>query len=85
MLHQLSLAINFKEYRDRQFVFGYSMERVPDNSYIGINSRAGQIMQIRVKSTGASIPSIDMPDAVYITMLSEQSLEIRDLGIIVFD
>ena len=36
-------------------------------------------MQIRVKSTGASIPSIDMPDAVYITMLSEQSLEIRDL------
>ena len=42
-------------------------------------------MLIRVKSTGASIPVDDMPDEMYITLLSEQILEIRDLGIKVFD
>ena len=85
MFHQHSMAINFKQYRDRQFVFGFSMEKVPDSSYTGISTRAGQMMQIRVKPTGASIPSTDMPDQIYITLLSEQILEVRDLGIKVFD
>ena len=59
------MAISFKQYRDRQFVFGFSMERVPDSSYTGINTRSGQMMQIRVKPTGASIPATDMPDQIY--------------------
>ena len=56
MFHQHSMAINFKQYGDRQFVYGFSLERVPDSSYTGINTRSGQMMQIRVKPTGASIP-----------------------------
>ena len=42
MFHQHSLSIDFKQYRDRQFVFAFSFERVPDSSYTGINTRAGQ-------------------------------------------
>ena len=61
------------------------MEKVPDSSYTGINTRAGQMMQIRVKPAGASIPSTEMPDQIYITLFSEQILEVKDLGIKVFD
>ena len=61
------------------------MEKVPDSSYTGLNARAEPVMQIRVKPIGASITSTDMPDQIYITLLSEQILEIRDLGIKVFD
>ena len=43
------------------------------------------MMQIRVKPTGASIPANDMPDQIYITLLSEQILEVKDLGIKVYD
>ena len=58
---------------------------MPDNSYTGINTRTGQQMLLRVKPAGATIPADEMPDTMYITMLSEQILEIKDLGLKVFD
>ena len=85
VFHQHSISIDFKQYRDRQFIFGFSFEKVPDSSYTGINTRAGQQMLIKIKPAGTSIPTNDMPDEMYITMLSEQILEIKDLGIKVFD
>ena len=42
-------------------------------------------MFLRVKPANASINATDMPDNVYITMLSEQILEIKDLGLKVYD
>ena len=85
MFHQHSMNINFKQYRDRQFIFAFSFEKVPDSSYTGINTRAGQQLLLRVKPAGATIPATEMPDTMYITMLSEQILEIKDLGLKVFD
>ena len=85
VFHQHSISIDFKQYRDRQFIFGFSHEKVPDSSYTGINTRAGQQMLIRVKSAGAQIPVDDMPDEMFITLLSEQVIEIKDLGLKVFD
>ena len=85
MFHQHSMNINFKQYRDRQFIFAFSFEKVPDSSYTGINTRAGQQMLLRVKPAGATIPATEMPDTLYITMLSEQILEIKDLGLKVLD
>ena len=85
MFHQHSMNINFKQYRDRQFIFAFSFEKVPDSSYTGINTRAGQQMLLRVKPAGATIPATEMPDTMYITMLSEQILEIKDLGLKVLD
>ena len=85
MFHQHSLSIDFKQYRDRQFIFAFSFEKVPDSSYTGINTRAGQQMLLRVKPANATINSADMPDNIYITLLSEQILEIKDLGLKVFD
>ena len=42
-------------------------------------------MLIKIKPAGTAIPVVDMPDEMFITMLSEQILEIRDLGLKVFD
>ena len=42
-------------------------------------------MLLRVKPAGATILATEMPDTLYITMLSEQILEIKDLGLKVFD
>ena len=85
MFHQHSILIDFKQYRDRQFLFGFSFEKVPDSSYTGINTRSGQQMLTRVKSAGAQIPVDDMPDELFVTLLNEQVLEVRDLGLKVFD
>ena len=85
VFHQHSISIDFKQYRDRQFIFGFSFEKVPDSSYTGINTRAGLQMLIKIKPAGTAIPGADMPDEMFITLLSEQILEIRDLGLKVFD
>ena len=85
MFHQHSLSVDFIQDRDRQFIFGFNFERVVDSSYTGINTRAGQQMLIRIKPAGASIPATEMPDQMYITLLSEQILEIKDLGLKVYD
>ena len=42
-------------------------------------------MLVRAKPAAASIPAADMPEQLYITMLSEQVIEIKDLGLRVFD
>ena len=42
-------------------------------------------MLLRVKPAGATIPATEMPDTLYVTLLSEQILEIKDLGLKVFD
>ena len=81
MFHQHSMNISFKQYRDRQFIFAFSFEKVPDSCNTGINTRAGQQLLLRVKPAGTTIPATEMPD----TMLSEQILEIKDLGLNVFD
>ena len=79
------MNINFKQYRDRQFIFAFSFEKVPGSSYTGINTRAGQQLLLRAKPAGATIPANEMPDTLYVTLLSEQILEVRDLGLKVFD
>ena len=79
------MSIDFRQYRDRQFVFGFSFERVQDSSYSGINTRAGQQMLVKIKPANASIVTTNMPDNIYITLLSEQILEMKDLGLKVYD
>ena len=56
-----------------------------DSSYTGLNLRAGQMMRLIAKPAGSAIPANEMPDNIHITMLSEQILEIKDLGLKVFD
>ena len=70
MFHLHSISIDFRQYHDRQFVFGFS--QVPDSSYTGINTRAGQQMLVKIKPANASIATANMPDNLYITLLSEQ-------------
>ena len=79
------MNINFKQYRDRQFIFAFSFEKVPDSSYTGVNTCAGQQMLIKIKPARATIPASEMPDQLYATLLSEQVLEIKDLGLKAYD
>ena len=60
------------------------MERVPDSSYSGINTKAGQQLLLRRKPTGSMLTSL-MPDTIYITLVSEQVLSIRDAGVQILD
>ena len=55
---------------------------MPGSSYKGFTTRAGQQMLL---PAGATIRANEMPDTLYVTLLSEQIVEIKDLGLKVFD
>ena len=84
VFHQHSISIQFKQYRNRKFVFCYNFENVPNASYTGKNLKSQGQIYVKVRPTG-TIDVGRMPDKIFVTMLSEQILDIGDLGIRVFD
>ena len=84
LFHQHHLSIEFNQYKTDKFIFAMNMEKVPDSSYTGINTKAGQQLLIRVKPIGSMDVSF-MPGTIYITLVSEQILSIRDAGVQILD
>ena len=84
--HQHSISSQWLEYKESEFIFGFNLEKVPDSSYTGINTRAGQQMLVKVKPLNQGVlTSALMPDRIYITLLSEQIVSIKDSGIELLD
>ena len=76
--------MNLTNKKTDKFIFAMNMEKVPDGSYTGVNTKAGQQLLIRVKPIGSMDVSF-MPDTIYITLVSEQILSIRDAGVQILD
>ena len=84
--HQRSISSQWLEYKESEFILGFNLEKVPDSSYTGINTRAGQQMLVKVKPLHQGVlNSTLMPDRIYITLLSEQIVSIKDSGIELLD
>ena len=82
--------ISALEFRDNNFILATDTEKVLDAGFIGINTRAGDLMSVSLKfnspgtlSTGGTYPRL--ADRIHIVLHSDQILEIRDSGCQVFD
>jgi hypothetical protein len=80
-----SVGIDFKQYINDKFIFGMSFEKVPEASWTGTNTKAGQALIVKMKALNDSAMYTDVADLMYITLVSEQILEIRDVGVSVYD
>ena len=78
-----SFDITQHEYRCRKFIMGIDMEKVLEAGYTGINTRAGDLMNIRFDHT--STVSATYATSMHIVLTSDQILEVRDSGVQVFD
>ena len=79
-----SISIRADQYHDTHYIMGIDTEKVLDAGFSGINTRAGDMMTLRIKGANATITE-DMPTKIYITLQSDQILEIRDSGCTVQD
>ena len=78
-----SFDITQHEYRCRKFIMGIDMEKVLEAGYTGINTRAGDLMNIRFDH---ATPDADKwAQSMHIVLTSDQILEVRDSGVQVFD
>ena len=78
-----SFNITQHEYKSRKFILGIDMEKVLEAGYIGINTRAGDLMNIRFDHK-SNAPST-WAKSMHIVLTSDQILEVRDSGVQVFD
>ncbi len=88
---QASAVHNFDitalQYRDHKFVIGTDLERVLDAGFTGLNTRAGDLLSVKLKYNSArfSTDGDRLADRMHIVLHSDQVLEIYDSGCQVFD
>ena len=91
--------INSVQYRDHRFILGTDCEKVLDAGFTGINTRAGDLMTVKLKYNSRGLPAranenaafnawlanCRLADRIHIVLHSDQILEIRSSGCQVFD
>jgi hypothetical protein len=78
-----SVDINSIKYRTDHFIVGIDTEKVLDASFTGYNSRMGDLMVIRCKGANSDIAT--WCNAMYVVLHTDQILEIRDVGSLIYD
>ena len=90
---QASAVHNFDvsavEYRSHKFIIGTDCEKVLDAGFTGLNTRAGDLMTVKLKYNGKGTLTngtyANLADRLHIVLHSDQIMEIRDSGVQVFD
>jgi hypothetical protein len=91
--------ISAVQYRDHRFILGTDCEKVLDAGFTGINTRAGDLMTVKLKYNQRGLPAqvgqnadynawlatARLADRIHIVLHSDQILEIRSSGCQVFD
>ena len=83
--HLHSVGIDFKQYCSNKFIFAMSFEKVPESSWTGTNTKSGQLLIVKCNAVDQGVMPNDIAHLMYITLVSEQVLEVRDIGCSVYD
>ena len=72
-----------QEYRSHKFIIGIDTEKILEAGFTGINTKAGDLMVIKVKQN-SGIEQANICNKMYITLHSDNILNNRDTGCEVF-
>jgi hypothetical protein len=75
-----SVDITGKEYRDNKFIIGFDTEKLLGLAFTGYNTR-NSLMTVHLKTLDGS----GKADRMHIVLMSEQIMEVGDVGIMVYD
>ena len=79
------VGIDYPQYISNKFIFGMSFEKVPESSWTGTNTKSGQILIVKVNAVDSLFSGADIAQMIYINLVSEQILEIRDTACSIYD
>ena len=80
-----SVGIDFRQFTSNKFIFAMSFEKMPQASWSGTNTMSGQILLIKLNAVNTSTISGDIAQTMFITVQSENILEIRDSAVSIFE
>ncbi len=82
---QNSLNISYKQYRENKFVIGVSFERMADVNFTSINTKMGSLIIFKIKGTEGVLASAEQIQEIFVHVVSESVLELRESGAVVYD
>jgi len=85
-----SVSLTPEKYRNDHFIIGVDTEKILEAGFTGLNTRAGDLMIVRIKPQNGSTADFNNGDlkwatSMFIMLHADQILEIRDTGCQVFD
>ena len=78
-----SISPDFRKYITDHFIIGVDCEKVLEAGFTGLNTKAGDLLTVKLKGANGTIANLAAK--IFITLNSDQILEIRDSGSSVFD
>ena len=77
-----TLNITPQSYLGTNFVIGVPLQTVPGGAFTGLNTRSGDLLTFRAKNVSQDAYN---PGRIFVSMISEQLIEIREGSVAVLD
>ena len=80
-----SFDVDAHEYRTCKFIWGTDLERVLESSFSGMNTRSGDVLNVRFDHLEPAANAANYATSMHILLHSDNILEIRDSGCQIYD
>ena len=82
---QDAFSISYKRYREDKFVIGISFEKMADTNLTGQNTKMGGLLVFKLKGTNRALTTDEDVRELFVHMISESVLELRESGSVLYD
>ena len=82
---QDAFSISYKRYREDKFVIGISFEKMADTNFTGQNTKMGGLLVFKLKGSNRALTTDEDVRELFVHMISESVLELRDSGSLLYD
>eukprot|EP00438_Fugacium_kawagutii_P028779 Skav233332 [mRNA] locus=scaffold2479:48021:50767:- [translate_table: standard] len=82
---QDSLSFSYKQYRENKFIIGMSFEKMADVNFTGYNSKMSGITNFKIKGAEGPLPADEQIQELFVHLITESVLEIKESGSVVYD
>ena len=81
-----AVDLDAHQYRNNKFIVAVDMEKISEMGFTGENTMNGQLLVIKVSALNKStLLSANMPTQMNVYLNSDQIMEVKDVGVTVFD
>ena len=82
---QDAFSMSYKRFREDKFVIGVSFEKMPDTNCTGSNTKMGGLLVFKSKGSNKSFTTDEDVRELFVHMISESVLELRESGSVLYD
>ena len=82
---QDAFSISYKRFREDKFVIGISFEKMADTNFTGQNTKMGGLLVFKLKGSNRTLTDNEDVREVFVHMISESVLELRESGSVLYD